>query len=179
MQAVQERSMRQTLDITEIAKQHYTMVYRFCARRVGVESAQDAAQDTFVTAQRVLKNFRGESTLRTWLLGIAHNECRRLSRNRRLEPPAIELCDVNPSEPAIGDRQSAIENQMVDRHALTEALNRLSAEHREVVLLHEVEGLSYDEAAAVIGVPAGTVKSRLHHAFLNLRKFLGETGGVR
>jgi RNA polymerase sigma-70 factor (ECF subfamily) len=172
MQAVQEKSMPRGLDIAEIAKQHYTLVFRFCARRVGPDAAQDAAQETFITAQRVLKNFRGESTLRTWLLGIAHNECRRVSRNRRLEPPAIELQEAKDDAP--------FEQMIVDRHALSEALNKLSQEHREVVLLHEVEGLSYDEAAAIIGVPAGTVKSRLHHAFLNLRKSLQEySGGVR
>lgn len=172
MQAVQEESMRRVLDIAEIAKQHYTLVYRFCARRVGVDAAQDAAQETFLTAQRVMKNFRGESTLRTWLLGIAHNECRRVSRNRSLHAPAIELVDAPDNAP--------FEQMVVDRHALSEALNKLSPEHREVVLLHEVEGLSYDEAAEIIGVPAGTVKSRLHHAFLNLRKSLQEySGGVR
>ena len=166
--------MRRALDIGEIAKQHYDLVYRFCARRVGIDAAQDAAQDTFLTAQRVLRKFRGDSTLRTWLLGIANNECRRLSRNRRLETPSIQLQDWNDN--AGGNPAEMI----VDRHALTEALNKLSSEHREVVLLHEVEGLSYDEAAAIIGVPAGTVKSRLHHAFLNLRKSLQEySGGVQ
>lgn len=164
--------MRRATDITEIARQHYTLVYRFCARRVGVEAAQDVAQETFITAQRALKNFRGDSSLRTWLLGIAHNECRRLSRTRRLEAPAIELQEAKDDAP--------FEQMIVDRQALSEALNKLSPEHREVVLLHEVEGLSYDEAAIVIGVPAGTVKSRLHHAFLNLRKSLQEySGGVR
>ena len=172
MQAVQTRTMRGALDLSEIAKQHYPMVFRFCARRVGLESAQDAAQETFLTAQRVMRNFRGESSLRTWLLGIAHNECRRLARSRRLEPPHIELRETPDGVP--------FEQAIVDRHALSEALNRLSPEHREVVLLHEVEGLSYDEAAEVIGVPAGTVKSRLHHAFLNLRRSLQEySGGVR
>lgn len=171
MQAVQEESMRRALDISEIAKQHYALVYRFCARRVGVDAAQDAAQETFLTAQRVLRKFRGDSTLRTWLLGIAHNECRRVSRNRRLEAPCIELIEVPDDAP--------FEQMIVDRQALGEALNKLSPEHREVVLLHEVEGLSYDEAAEIIGVPAGTVKSRLHHAFLNLRKSLQEySGGV-
>ena len=173
MQAVQEGSMRGAgLDIAEIARQHYAFVYRFCARRVGVDAAQDAAQETFVTAQRALKKFRGESSLRTWLLGIAHNECRRQARNRNLTPPTIELTDAPDHAP--------FEQMIVDRHALREALNRLTPEHREVVLLHEVEGLSYDEAALVIGVPPGTVKSRLHHAFLNLRKSLQEyQGGVR
>lgn len=162
--------MPRGLDIAEIAKQHYALVFRFCARRIGIDAAQDAAQDTFVTAQRVLRSFRGDSTLRTWLLGIAHNECRRLARNRRLEPPCIELKDDIGSR-LPNDGQS-FGDLIIDRRALGDALNRLSPEHREVVLLHEVEGLSYDEAAKVIGIPSGTVKSRLHHAFLNLRRSL-------
>jgi len=174
MQAVQEESMPRALDIAEIAKQHYSLVFRFCARRVGVEAAQDAAQETFLTAQRALRNFRGDSTLRTWLLGIAHNECRRLARNRRLEPPRIELKDDGSIQQS---SNPAIEQSIVDRHALGEALNKLTPEHREVVLLHEIEGLSYDEAAVVIGVPSGTVKSRLHHAFVNLRKSLQDYSG--
>lgn len=172
MQAVQEESVPRAQDIAEIAKQHYALVFRFCARRVGVDAAQDAAQETFLTAQRVIGKFRGDSTLRTWLLGIANNECRRVCRNRKLDAPCIELTDAPD--------KGSFDQMIVDRHALSEALNKLSPEHREVVLLHEVEGLSYDEAAAVIGVPAGTVKSRLHHAFLNLRKSLQEySGGVR
>lgn len=173
--------MRPALDIAEVAKQHYTLVYRFCVRRIGVEAAQDAAQETFFTAQRVMRNFRGESSLRTWLLGIAHNECRRIGRSRRIEAPCIELReDFGSRMSDIESGQTSIENTIVDRQTLSEALNRLSPEHREVVLLHEVEGLSYDEAAAVIGVPAGTVKSRLHFAFLNLRKSLQEySGGVQ
>lgn len=172
MQAVQERTMRTTLDIAAIARDHYDVVFRFCAHRIGKDSAADAAQETFLTAQRALARFRGDSTLKTWLLGIANNECRRMARSRRLETPTIELTDAADNSP--------FEQAMVDRHSLQEALNKLSPEHREVVLLHEVEGLSYDEAAAVIGVPAGTVKSRLHHAFANLRRSLGDfEGGVR
>ncbi len=160
--------MRRALDITEIARQHYALVYRFCARRIGVEAAADAAQETFVTAQGALRRYRGDSTLRTWLLGIAHNECRRVSRNRNLQPPPIELID------AVGEHRT--ESLVIDRHSLTEALNKLSDEHRDVVLMHEVDGLSYEEIARVLEVPSGTVKSRLHHALLNLRRSLQEGG---
>src|SRR4051794_40728150 len=92
MQAVQEKSVaKEPLDIAEIARTHYDCVFRFCARRIGVDVAADAAQETFVTAQRVLGKYRGEAPLKTWLLGIAHNECRRIARKRKLEPPSLEL----------------------------------------------------------------------------------------
>lgn len=173
MQAVRNETMRCALDIGDIARRHYAIVYRFCARRVGIEAASDAAQDTFLTAQRALPKFRGDSNLSTWLLGIAHNECRRIARRRKLDPPVIEF-----EPPAQGSPEAA----MIDRHWLEGALSRLSPDHRDVVLLHEVEGLSYDEAAEVLGVPTGTVKSRLHHAFQNLRRTLNESladGGVK
>src|ERR1044072_4760122 len=105
-------------DIGEVARQHYALVYRFCARRVGLAAAQEAAQETFITAQRVLKKFRGDSSIRTWLIGIANNEGRRLSRSRRLDAPCIELQDVGDDAP--------FEQMIVDRHALAEALNKLS-----------------------------------------------------
>jgi RNA polymerase sigma-70 factor (ECF subfamily) len=152
------------LDLAELAREHYEMVYRFCARQIGNDRAADAAQETFVTAQRVLNKYRGESTVRTWLLGIAYNECRRLIRMRRAECVPIDLV----AEPASPDPSSS----WVDRDALRRALAGLSQEHREVVLLHEIEGLTYDEIAVVAGVPAGTVKSRLHHAFMNMRRTL-------
>jgi RNA polymerase sigma-70 factor, ECF subfamily len=149
-----------------IVRDHYAQVYRFCARRVGPELGKDAAQETFITAQRKLKRFNGDSSLSTWLLGIAHNHCRNLSRKNGRE--VHWLGDQQMEAIAATERESTL----IDREALRSALQKLSPEHREVVLLHEVEGLTYDEAAAILGVPAGTVKSRLHHAFLNLRKAL-------
>jgi RNA polymerase sigma-70 factor (ECF subfamily) len=155
-----------------IAREHYEAVYRFCARRVGMERAADVAQETFLTAQRALSKFRGESSLSTWLIGIAHNECRRASRQMRTEPL---LLDVDPARPS----SERSEETLVDREALRAALARLSEEHREVVVLHELEGLTYEEIAVIVGVPVGTVKSRLHHAFLNLRKVLMPAEEVR
>ena len=167
MQAVTDMGTQRDLnDIGTIAREHYDTVYRFCARRVGVDAAADTAQETFLTAQKAIAKFRGASSLSTWLLGIANNECRRMARKRRCEPRALELTEVGSAEHH--------EETIINRQALQQALAKLSGEHREVVLLHEVEGLSYEEAALVLGVPIGTVKSRLHHAFANLRKSLTE-----
>ncbi len=148
-----------------VVRDHYDSVYRFCARRIGPTRAADAAQDTFLTAQRAIRRFRGESSLRTWLLGIALNECRRAIRRGGTEPLPLEIdlaCPIAPDETSFADRQ-----------ALATALARLSVEHRDVVILHELQGLTYEETAAVLAVPVGTVKSRLHHAFVNLRREMG------
>lgn len=146
-----------------IVDMYYDAVYAFCARTVGRDAAQDIAQDTFLTAQGSIRRFRGDSSLKTWLFGIAHNHCRSALRKNRLE--TVEwMMDIQGTE--------SPENAMVNREALRNAMKALSPEHREVVLLHEIEGLKYEEIAQVIGVPIGTVKSRLHHAFLNLRSAL-------
>lgn len=175
MQLAQKAGIRPAgLEIGEIARDYYGAVFRFCARRVGPDRAADAAQETFLTAQRALPRFRGESSVSTWLLGIAHNECRRLARKGRLEPPMLEL------DPARHAGSEDCEETVVNREALRQAMAKLSDEHREVVVLHELDGLTYEEAAVVLGVPVGTVKSRLHHAFLNMRKamFVGEGEGL-
>lgn len=145
----------------ELVREHYARVFRFCSYRLGDELGQDAAQETFVSMQRTLKRFQGRSSFSTWLLGIAHNQCRTLARKRRLDPCPLEAWHDPTVEAGEG---------VVDREALKQALAQLTQEHREVVLMHEVDGLRYAEIAELLGVPEGTVKSRLHHAFLNLRR---------
>lgn len=151
--------------MAEIVREHYALVYRFCARRIGPDAAQDAAQETFVTAHKSMKRFDGKSSLSTWLLGIAHNHCRNQSRKRH------EISWLGEEE-MNAKGMDGTEGMLIDREALRVALKGLSPEHREVVLLHEVEGLTYEETASVVGVPAGTIKSRLHYAFQQLRKAL-------
>ena len=161
--ATQSQITDRSVDIAELAREHYALVYRFCVRRVGADLAADVAQETFLTAQRAKPAFRGRSAVTTWLVGIAFNECRRALRKQRREPAPIEFDSaVTPSAEAA----------LIDRHALNQAMNKLSPEHREVVVLHELDGLTYEQAAKVLRVPVGTVKSRLHHAFIQLRRSL-------
>lgn len=148
-------------DLARWANEHYDAVFRFCVRRVGPDRAADVAQETFVSAQRALGRFRGESTPLTWLLGIAHNHCRRLVR-RDSSRPTITLAEYH--EPPVGG-----DGEIIDRQLLAKALAELSPEHREVVILHEIEGRSHEEIGLILGIPAGTVKSRLHYAFRQLR----------
>lgn len=158
---------QEKLDIAKLAQDHYERVFRFCARRIGTQHAADAAQDTFLTAQKALKRFEGKSDVVTWLLGIAHNSCRRIARERRVQPLPLEFIDPPQDLPS--------ETRLVDREALRSAFAKLSPEHRHVVILKEIEGMSYEECALVLGIPTGTVKSRLHHAFQLMRKSLGDS----
>ena len=148
--------------LSELVREHYARVYRFCARRIGEDLAQDAAQETFLTVQKTIKRYAGKSSFSTWVMGIAHNHCRNLSRKRRIEVPLEEWFKQ--------DRDHA--NEVVNRQSLTTALGKLSDEHREIVYLHEIEGFKYAEIAEMIGIPEGTVKSRLFHAFKQLRTHL-------
>jgi RNA polymerase sigma-70 factor (ECF subfamily) len=150
----------------ELVTEHYPRVYRFCARRLGDDLAQDAAQETFLTVQRTIKRFEARSTFETWLLGIAHNHCRNLSRKKMRAPMSLNDAFEKPTPDHA--------EQVVANEQLRCALEKLSPEHREVVLLHEVEGLTYAEVAEIAGVPEGTVKSRLYHAFRNLRELMTE-----
>jgi RNA polymerase sigma-70 factor (ECF subfamily) len=150
----------------ELVTEHYPRVYRFCARRLGDDLAQDAAQETFLTVQRTIKRFEARSTFETWLLGIAHNHCRNLSRKKMRDPMSLNDAFEKPID---GHAEQVVQNEQ-----LRCALEKLSPEHREVVLLHEVEGLTYAEVAQIAGVPEGTVKSRLYHAFRNLREIMTE-----
>lgn len=160
----------------EVVRMHYAAVYRFCARRVGAELAQDVAQETFLTAHRQMRSFDGRSAFATWLLGIAHNHCRNFARKRK---PELTFSDDWTRIEEMDTRSRAnSESTLIEREALRRALKSLSPEHREVVLLHEVEGHTYEEAAVILGVPVGTVKSRLFHAFLRLRTMLAGVEGV-
>lgn len=150
------------LDIEQLADAHYDAVWRFCFRRVGRDLAADATQETFLTALKRAPSFRGESDAKTWLYGIALNTCRSLSRKLKRDVPLDDIVDFQA--------QSNLPNLTAMR--LAQALKKISPEHAEVVILHELDGLSYLEIAQLIQIPEGTVKSRLHHAFLSLRKHL-------
>ena len=161
MLVVQQQAvpMVEKLDIATLAQQQYDRVFRFCSTRVGYHHAGDAAQETFVTAQRNLSKFRGESQPLTWLIGIALNECRRVNRNLQRSEQLPEFKD-----------ETSQESELINREILRQAMSKLSDEHREVVTLHEIDGFTYEEIAQLTNIPVGTVKSRLFHAFTNLRK---------
>jgi RNA polymerase sigma-70 factor (ECF subfamily) len=162
MEARIEKAARGDRDaMAQVVAEHYAAVYRFCARRIGGELAKDAAQETFLTAQRTLKRYDGRSTVLTFLLGIAHNHCRNMARKNRMEISYEEVWEKP-------DGANAAQT-VVDRETLRGALLGLSQEHREVIVMHELEGLRYEEIATVLRVPLGTVKSRLHNAFIALR----------
>jgi RNA polymerase sigma-70 factor, ECF subfamily len=140
-------------------------VWRLCFHLLHSETlAEDAVQETFVRVYRFLPRYRGDSKFSTWLLSIARNcaldELRRGARRRRVS----ERLTAQPAGGA-SDPGAALE--------VRDALGDLSVELREPVVLIDMLGMSYREASRLLGVPEGTVKSRVHRARELLVQALG------
>ena len=150
-------------------------VWRLVVHLVGPNDADDVTQDTYVRAWKALPAFRGDSSTRTWLLAIARRACvdavRRNVRRRRLIRRAEEQADV-AAAPHGATHDHAATHAV---HALVDALPR---DQRVAFVLTQVVGCSYVEAAAVCGVPIGTIRSRVARAREQLLEDLrdAETG---
>jgi RNA polymerase sigma-70 factor (ECF subfamily) len=130
--------------------------------------AEEIAQETFLRAHRALPDFRGEARLHTWLYAIASRLClnRLASAERRLvRGDDGALAAVPAGEPSAA---AAVERAELDA-ALREAIAALPEERRIVVILRDLEGLSYEEIAEALELEPGTVRSRLHRARLDLK----------
>jgi RNA polymerase sigma factor (sigma-70 family) len=122
--------------------------------------AQDVVQDAYVRALRFFSSLRGDDA-RAWLLTIVRNTWYgRFSRHVRFEQPAVfdEMTDTRSDE-GLDPEALMIQQQAVDR--VRRAIEELPVDFREVIVLRELEGLSYKEIAAIVGIPIGTVMSRL------------------
>jgi RNA polymerase sigma-70 factor (ECF subfamily) len=134
--------------------------------------AEDLTQEIFVDLYRSLGRFRGDSTLATWTYQVALNHCRKhISRTPAATVPYDDALGEHEAE-EYGPAYQATRRELSDH--VYAALDGLSPDHREVVLLHEMQELTYRECAAVLQVPEGTVKSRLSYAFRRLRGTLSE-----
>lgn len=148
------------------------------------EEARDITQNAFIKAYQNLDAFRIESSFYTWLYRIAMNlaidHCR---KNKRRKTSAFDEAVANRDEDGtiIELHQAESPQRALQRKQLHErifaALDELSEEQREVVLLREVEGLSYKEIADTMGIPEGTVMSRLFYARKRLQALLGQSSG--
>ena len=127
--------------------------------------AEDLVQETLLGA--LGGTFRGESSLRTWLVRILTNQAGMLRRRPWKRAGHVGLDETpGPTAPATPDNTAGVEAKL----DLSTMLAALSVEHRQVIVLRELEGLSYEEIAKALHVPRGTVESRLHRAREELRK---------
>jgi RNA polymerase sigma factor (sigma-70 family) len=150
----------------ELVRRHQGIVRGFLRRMLGSRGdlADDLAQETFIKAHRAMPGFRGSATFSSWLCAIATNELR--GEWRRLKRRA-EFSD---------DDQAAEEstNQPALEHDVANGLARLSEAQRAALVLCFEHGLTHEEAAHVLGLPVGTLKSHLARGKARLREWLGE-----
>lgn len=152
-----------------MAYQH--RVFAVACRMLGSRAeAEEVAQEVFLRVHRSLADFRGEAKLSTWLYAITSRLClnrlasgeRRMARGRQTEETLSDL----PS--AEGDAAARLEQKEIET-ALHRAIGELAEERRILVILRDVEGLSYEEIAQALQLSLGTVRSRLHRARLDLK----------
>ena len=154
-------------------------VYSLALRTTGSEAdAADITQEVFLRAYRSLDTFRGESGFSTWLYRITVNLCVDLARKNN---PAESLDDEQaleaPETRGAYQPETALANSEL-RRELDAALSLVSEEHRKIVILRDVAGMSYADIAAALELEEGTVKSRLARARAALRKILIERGNI-
>jgi len=152
-----------------LVRQYQDRVFRFILRLVGArDEAMDLTQETFMKAHQALPGWRPEAQFRTWLFSIAHNASLDLLRRRqRVEFVSFSDLPAGEEDHALPDPARQPDERLADRQSielLERTLRELPAEHREILLLREVEDMSYAEIAATLGIAEGTVKSRIARA---------------
>lgn len=142
-----------------------------------MDAARDAVQEAFVKAYKALSRFDADRPFRPWLFQIVRNHCRDMLRSakvrRRKEEMNARLAEplaTSASDPERDRRRAEA------RELLWAGLSGIEEHHREILVLKELEGLTYSELAEVLGIPEGTVASRLYHARRTLKETLESMG---
>jgi RNA polymerase sigma-70 factor (ECF subfamily) len=167
-----------------VVRSYGDRVYNLVLRLVGSPSeAEDIAQEVFVTVFKSIESYRGEAKLSTWILRIAANHSKNrikyLSRRRTTSDQLRDGTDVTdlpdegkaPAQAHFEAPDVMLEAAETER-LLQDAIAKLDEEQRLLVVLRDVEELSYDEIVEITGLPEGTVKSRLHRARMALKDLL-------
>jgi len=154
---------------------HHAHVRGFARRLLGDESAaEDMVQETFLTLPRAVARYRGHSSLRTFLVSIALNHARHHLRSAMRRRAAHGLFETEPPPSSPNPEDQARRGQLAA--ALTRALDALPLEQRIAVVLCDVEERTSAEAAEIVGVPEGTIRTRTFHAKRKLREALSREG---
>jgi RNA polymerase sigma-70 factor (ECF subfamily) len=155
-----------------LVERHERRVYNLALRMVGrEEDARDAVQDAFLTAMRKLSTFRGEARFTTWMHRVTVNACYDLLRKRRRAPLLVTSREDAPPErePVAPDLSDSVDLSLDVRRALLE----VPPDYRAAMILHDVQDLPYEEVAAILGIPIGTVRSRIHRGRVALARAMG------
>lgn len=163
--------------VTQYEKKVYALTLRMCKNPA---DAEEAAQETFLSAWQGLKFFRFDASFATWLYRLASNACidhlRREQRHTAAAGPSLNdeetFLDVEDTAPT--PHEAAERKEL--RALIEEGLRSLSPEHRSVLLLREIHQLSYEEISQTLDLDLGTVRSRISRGRKQLQKFLLKTG---
>ena len=160
-------------------------VYAIARRMTGdSEDAADMTQETFIKAYNSLGSFRGDSKFSVWLYRIANNVCLDFLRSRSRKPTvslSVEDDEGEETQLDVADESQSPElllERGLTRDAVRRGLNSLPPDYRQILLLREIQGLSYEEIASALGIDLGTVKSRIFRARKKLCTFLIEDGNI-
>lgn len=170
---VQKAARGDELAFENLVKKHQDLVYNTALRMCGNrEDALDISQETFIKVWRGLPKFRFECSFSTWVYRITVNAAKDHFEKKRSELQTVELSEVSDISAGELPDELAIKNDKA--YALKIAVSKLSLEHREIITLREIEGLSYCEIAEILQIEQGTVKSRINRARSALKKILDE-----
>ena len=167
----------------QLVEAHQSKIYSLCYRMTGnAEDAADLTQEVFLSAWRSLGSFQSQAAFSTWLYRLTSNACIDFLRKEKRRS-ALSLTTEGEEEEGreleVADQRFSPERELEKkeaRRAVREGLAALSPEHRQVLVLREMEGLSYTEMAHLLDLEEGTVKSRLARARLALKDFLQKSG---
>lgn len=161
----------------ELVLRYQDRLYNIAYRVVGnPDDAADVVQDAFVNAYQSLASFKGDSEFFTWLYRIAFNTAISQKRKKR---PTVSFDGGRDGEPGYDPPDASLDSapdaaleRSEDERLLAAAIAKLSDEHRAVLVLKDIDGEKYEDIAATLGIPIGTVRSRLHRARLELRHLI-------
>ena len=162
----------------ELVQQYQKRVFALAVRMCPTpELAEEAAQEAFLAAWQGLPFFRGDSAFATWLYRLTSNACVDLLRKEnRHQGPSLDDETVSAEVPDPTPTPEKAVEQKELRGQIEAGLQTLSPEHRGVLILREIQQLSYDEIADVLSLDLGTVKSRINRGRRQLREFLLKQG---
>lgn len=181
---IERLKQRDEAAFNAVVRLYQERVFRLLLRMLGDrEEAEDVAQEVFITVFKSIDGFRGESKFSTWLYRVATNHSKnrikyldRRARGKRKEldelseHDALESATMNSSGQIARPDEQAEANQM--EIIVRAAIMELDDDQRMLVIMRDVENMSYDEIQSETGLPEGTVKSRLHRARLSLAKIV-------
>ncbi len=185
LQLIRRVQAGETEAFEDLVRSHEKTVYNLALRMTGdPQDAEDMAQEAFLKAYRSLGEFRGESKFSVWLYRIVSNVCLDHLRRQSRRPTVSLTAEDEEGEQTqwdVPDESLSPERlleQKLMREAVQKGLNALPEEQRQILLLREIRGLSYEEIGRILDLEPGTVKSRIFRARKRLCAFLLEEGNI-